>query len=202
MLAILMAATAVQQPRAEIAPLPPLVSTRLLLIPLGGAALLLIGIVWNRLWLLDFLHVTAGGLWTALDLITGFLIGPILRRMEPPARAAFMSRFMPRMLVIMPTLTTITMTAGFQLARKLGVLESGYPEHWWLVASFVIVGVMAVTAFGVLVPANVGVLLELRSPQPNGRRIGRLMSRYAYCTAVLGLMQLGTLIVMTRLATI
>ena len=85
------------------------------------------------------------------------------------------------------------MTAGWQLARKLDILGTPYPRHWWLVASFVIVAV--------LLPANVGVLLELRSEQPDGQRIGRLMSRYTVCTAIQGCMQVATLIVMTRIAT-
>jgi hypothetical protein len=101
----------------------------------------------------------------------------------------------------MPTLALTTMTAGWQLARKLGVLDTPYPRHWWLVASFVIVAVLALTAFAVLLPANVGVLLELRKEQPDGQRIQRLMSRYTACTAVQGCMQIATLVVMTRIAT-
>jgi hypothetical protein len=101
----------------------------------------------------------------------------------------------------MPTLALTTMTAGWQLARKLGVLETPYPRHWWLVASFVIVAILALTAFAVLLPANIGVLMELRKPQPDGQVIARLMSRYTACTAIQGCMQVATLIVMTHIAT-
>lgn len=179
----------------------PLVPTVLLAIPATALALLLVGIFTNSLWLLDFLHVAGGGMWTGIDLFMGFLVGPIMRRLDPPVRGAVMRRLMPKMMVVMPTLALTTMTAGWQLARKIGVLDLPYPRHWWLVASFVIVAVLALTAFAVLLPANVGVLLELRKEQPDGQRIQRLMSRYTACTAIQGCMQIATLIVMTRIAT-
>lgn len=179
----------------------PLIPTRLLAVPATAVVLLLAAIFSNRLWPLDFLHVSAGALWTGIDLFMGFLVGPVLRRLDPPVRGAVMRRLMPKMMVVMPTLALTTMTAGFQLARKAGFLAVPYPRHWWLVASFVIVAVLALTAFAVLLPANVGVLLELRKPQPDGQVIARLMSRYTACTAVQGCMQIATLVVMTRLAT-
>jgi hypothetical protein len=179
----------------------PLVPTRLLAIPATAVVLLLAAIFSNRLWALDFLHVAFGGLWTGIDLFMGFVVGPVLRRLDPPVRGAVMRRLMPKMMVVMPTLALTTMTAGWQLARKLGVIDTPYPRHWWLVASFVIVAILALTAFAVLLPANIGVLLELRKPQPDGQTIARLMSRYTVCTAVQGCMQVATLIVMTRIAT-
>jgi Domain of unknown function (DUF4149) len=179
----------------------PLVPSRLLAIPATAIVLLLAAIFSNRLWPLDFLHVAFGGLWTGIDLFMGFVVGPVLRRLEPPVRGAIMRRLMPKMMVVMPTLALTTMTAGWQLARKLGVLDTPYPRHWWLVVSFVIVAILALTAFAVLLPANLGVLLELRKPQPDGQAIARLMRRYTACTAVQGCMQVATLIVMTRIAT-
>jgi Domain of unknown function (DUF4149) len=179
----------------------PLTPTGLLAIPATALALLLAAIFSNELWPLDFLHVAGGGLWTGIDLFMGFVVGPIMRRLEPPVSGAVMRRLMPTMMVVMPTLALTTMTAGWELARKLGVLDTPYPRHWWLLASFVIVAILVMTAFAVLLPANVGVLMELRKEQPDGQRIQRLMSRYTACTAVQGCMQIATLIVMTRIAT-
>jgi hypothetical protein len=192
--------TSVAEPLAGARPAP-LIPTALLGIPATALALLLAAIFSNTLWPLDFLHVAGGGSWTGIDLFMGFVVGPIMRRLDPPVRGAVMRRLMPKMMVVMPTLALTTMTAGWQLARKLGVLATPYPRHWWLVASFVIVAVLALTAFAVLLPANVGVLLELRKEEPDGRRIQRLMSRYTACTAVQGCMQVATLVVMTRIAT-
>ena len=60
---------------------------------------------------------------------------------------------------------------------------------------------MAVIAIGILEPANLGVLFELRKPAPNGELIGRLMRRFIYTAGITGAMQVATLVIMTRLAT-
>jgi hypothetical protein len=140
-------------------------------------------------------------MWTTLDLFVGFVIGPyVIANMSLPARAEFVGRFMSAMALIMPTLVAMTLSSGFQLARHLGYLESTYPRHAWVVASFVLVGGMAVIAIGVIEPAILAVLFELRKPAPDGPLIGRLMRRFVYTSGLTGLMQVGTLIIMTRLA--
>ena len=156
----------------------------------------------NRLWALDFYHVVGGGLWTGVDLFVGFVVGPIIGRMSIPARVEFSTRFMPKMLLLMPTLVTMTLASGFQLARHAGNLQAGAPAHPWLVASYIVVGVMAVIAIGVLEPANLAVLFELKKPRPDGELIARLMRRFVYTAGITGLMQVATLVIMTRLATL
>jgi hypothetical protein len=107
---------------------------------------------------------------------------------------------MPKMLLIMPTIVTMTLASGFQLARKFGYLDTAYPRHGWVVASFIVVGIMAVIALAYLEPANVAVLFELRKPQPNGQIIEKLMKRFVYTAGITGVMQVATLVIMTRLA--
>jgi hypothetical protein len=155
----------------------------------------------NWLWALVFFHVVGGGLWTGIDLFVGFVIGPILGRLSIPSRAEFSARFMPMMVVIMPTLVLMTLASGFQLALGLGNLQSLSPNHGWLVASFVVVGVMATVALGVLEPANIAVLFEMKKPHPNGELIARLMRRFVYAAGITGAMQVATLVIMTRVAT-
>lgn len=167
-------------------------------------AIVLIGLVvaigTNNLWGLTFFHVAGGGLWTSLDLFLGLVLGPIMGSMSIPARVEFTTKFMPKMLLIMPTLVAMTLGAGFQLARHVGNLEATYPHHGWIVASMVIVGVMAVIALGLLEPANLAVLFELKKPHPNGERIGHLMEVFIYTAGITGLMQVATILIMTFLA--
>jgi hypothetical protein len=59
---------------------------------------------------------------------------------------------------------------------------------------------MAILALGLLEPANVAVLFELKKEQPNPEVIERLMKRFVYCAGVLGLMQVATLVIMTNIA--
>lgn len=167
----------------------------------GVLVVLIVAVAGNWLWALDFFHVAGGALWTSVDLFMGFVVGPIMGSLDIPARIAFTRRLMPKMLLIMPTLVLVTLTSGWQLARNLGDLAVSYPQHWWLVASFIVVGVMAIIAYTVLEPANIIVLLELRKPEPNGALIGRVMKRFIYTAGITGVMQVATLIIMTRIAT-
>jgi hypothetical protein len=110
------------------------------------------------------------------------------------------TRLMPKMVLIMPTVVTLTLAAGWQLGVHLGTVDSSYPLHGWLVASYIVVGCMAVIALGLLEPANIAVLTELKKPQPNPANIERLMKRFLYSAGVLGLLQVATLVIMTKVA--
>jgi hypothetical protein len=162
--------------------------------------LLIIAIAVNSLWPLTFFHVAGGAAWTIIDLFLGLVLGPMMGSMSIPARIEFTTRLMPKMVVIMPTVVTLTLAAGWQLATKTGTVLSSYPEHGWVVASFIVVGVMAVLALGLLEPANIAVLYELKKKRPNPEVIERLMKRFIYCAGVLGVMQIATLVIMTKLA--
>jgi hypothetical protein len=188
---------------ARVPPRPQVQVVPLKGLPIVAAAVLfvIIAIAGNWLWALTFCHVVGGGLWTAIDLFVGLIVGPILGRLSIPARAEFTARFMPKMVLIMPTLVVMTLAAGFQLALQLGNLAPSNPNHTWLVISYCVVGVMAVIALGVLEPANIAVLFEMRKPEPDGEVIARLMKRFIYTAGITGLLQVATLIIMTRVAT-
>ena len=183
------------RPKIQIVPLKGL--------PIAAAAALFVtlAIAGNWQWALVFCHVAGGGLWTGIDLFVGLVLGPILGRLSIAARAEFSARFMPKMVIIMPTVVMMTLATGFQIARKMGNLYATSPNHSWLIASFCVVGVMAVIALGILEPANIAVLFEMNKPVPNGELIGRLMKRFIYTAGITGLMQIATLIIMTRVAT-
>jgi hypothetical protein len=165
----------------------------------AALVLLVAGIAVNKLWPLEFLHVAAGAAWTIIDLFLGLVLGPIMGRMSIPARVEFTTRLMPKMLLIMPTVVTITLAAGWQLGNKLQTVVTSYPQHGWVVASFIVVGVMGVIALGLLEPANIAVLVELKKRRPNPAVIERLMKRFIYCAGILGAMQIATLVIMTKL---
>src|SRR4051812_35090379 len=185
----------------------PSVPERVQIVPLKGlpiVAIVLIGLIvaiaTDSRWALDFYHVAGGGAWTALDLFLGLILGPIIGRMSIPARIEFTKRFMPKMLLLIPTLVTMTLASGFQLARHLGFLYPDYPRHAWIVASFIVVGILAVIAIRLLQPANLGVLFELNKRQPDPAVIQKLMRRFIYTAGITGMMQVATLVIMTRIA--
>ncbi len=183
---------------------PPLefeiVPRRGLLIAGAAMVMLIIGIALNALWFLVFLHVAFGAAWTIIDLFLGLVLGPIMGRLSVPARIEFTTKLMPKMVLIMPTVVTVSLAAGWQLSTKLGTNLSANPMHGWIVASFVVVGVMAIIALGLLEPANIAVLFELKKPRPNPAVIERLMKRFIYSAGILGVMQVATLVIMTKIA--
>jgi hypothetical protein len=160
---------------------------------------LVVTVAVNAVWPLVFMHVAFGAAWTMIDLFVGLVIGPIMGRMSIPARIEFTTRFMPKMVVLMPIVVTATLVAGWQLATNLGFNLTSYPEHGWVVASFIVVGVMGILALGLLEPANIAVLIELKKRRPNPAVIEKLMKRFVYCAGVLGVMQIATLVIMTKL---
>jgi hypothetical protein len=107
---------------------------------------------------------------------------------------------MPKMVLIMPTVVTVTLAAGWQLGVYLGTVQSSHPLHGWIVASYIVVGFMAVIALGLLEPANIAVLVELKKPRPNPMVIERLMKRFIYTAGVTGVMQVATFVIMTKVA--
>jgi hypothetical protein len=164
-------------------------------------AALVVAIAADRYWPLEFLHVVFGSAWTVIDLFLGLVLGPVIGRMSIPARVELTTRLMPKLLLIMPTVVTVTLAAGWQLGHLLGTIDSSHPVHGWIVASYIVVGCMAVIALGLLEPANVAVLFELKKPHPNPAVIERLMKRFLYTAGVTGVMQVATFVIMTRVAT-
>ena len=155
----------------------------------------------DSLWFLNFVHVMAGVLWTGIDLFMGFVIGPVLRRVSPETRRTMMSGIIPRTLILMPTLSTITSTAGWFLAKRIGFLDLGYPEFWWVIAALTIVTILTVQGLGYLLPVNLRLYFEMQKPQPDGAKIGRWMKTYVRVVAVQGTMQVAIIVVMSKFAT-
>lgn len=120
-------------------------------------------------------------------------------RMSIPARVEFTTKLMPKMVLIMPTVVTVSLAAGWQLSTKLGTNLAANPSHGWVVVSFIVVGVMAIIALGLLEPANIAVLFELKKPRPNPAVIERLMKRFIYSAGILGAMQVATLAIMAKI---
>ncbi len=152
-------------------------------------------------WFLNFIHVFAGILWTGIDLFMGFVIGPIMRILDPASRRAMVTRLMPRMIFIMPTLAIVTTTAGWYLADWRGYFDLDYPEFGWVVAALVIVTILTLQGLGFLLPLNLRVYLEIRSETPDMDRVGRWMRYYVWCVASQGVLQIAIIVIMARFVT-
>jgi hypothetical protein len=149
-------------------------------------------------WFLNFVHVISGVLWTGIDLFMGFVMGPILRRVAPQVRREIIIRLVPKTLFLMPTLSIITGTAGWFLARDLGFLDVAWPQFAWVAAALALVVAMTILGVGYLLPTNLRVCIELRRPDPDFARISAMMRRFFLAVAVQGTMQVLTIVIMAR----
>ncbi len=135
----------------------------------AALGVMMFAIVSRNLWFLNWVHVFAGLLWTGIDLFMGFILGPILRQVDLPARRAILLRLIPRTLFLMPTLATITATSGWYLAQARGFTELPWPEYGWVAAALVLVTAMTVQGMGYLLPTNLRVCWELQKPRARCR---------------------------------
>lgn len=168
---------------------------------LAAIAVMIAAIVANNFWFLDFIHVFTGLLWTGIDLFMGFVLGPILRRVEVPVRREIVRRLVPRTLFLMPALAIIAGTTGWFLAVKLGYTALPWPDYGWVAAALVLVTLMTIQGLGFLAPVNVFVCLELQKLNPDMKKISIWMRRYFYAVALQGMMQIAIIVVMTRFRT-
>jgi hypothetical protein len=137
-------------------------------------------------------------LWTGIDLFMGFILGPILRRVDLPARREIAWRLTPRTLFLMPTLSIISGTTGWFLAVELGYAAIDWPAYGWVAAALTLFVLMTILGLGFLTPVNVLMCLELQRKEPDLLRISTWMRRYFYAVATQGAMQVAIIIVMTR----
>lgn len=164
-------------------------------------AALVVALESDPVWVLLYVHVFTAILWTGTDIFMGFILGPIMRRMDLETRRAVVIRLMPRMLFYMPVMAGVTGTAGFYLADRLQFLDLPYPERYWLLAAFVIVVIMTVQGYAILLPTNLRVYFEMRKEHPDGEKIKRLMSLYTRVVASQALMQFGIIFIMVKFRT-
>jgi len=168
---------------------------------LAALAAMVAVILGSSLWLLNFVHVMAGVLWTGIDLFMGFVIGPILRHVSFETRRSMIAGIMPRTLILMPTLSIITSTAGWFLAARLGFLDLGYPEFWWVIAALAIVTVLTIQGLGYLLPTNLKLYFEILKDRPDQDKIKGWMRTYVRVVALQGCLQVAIVVVMARFAT-
>jgi uncharacterized membrane protein len=183
------------------APLPPLIRPQYIAYVAIAFAVMVWAIVSQNLWFLNFVHVFCGLLWTGIDLFMGFVLGPILRTLDFPARRAIALRLTPRTMYLMPTLAIITGTTGWFLADMRGYTSLDWPHYGWVAAALALVIAMTVQGLGFLLPTNVRVCLELREDNPDVAKIGGLMKRYFLMTAAQGTMQIAIVVIMAKFVT-
>lgn len=180
---------------------PPTISLRSniwIVIPISA---LILAIVTANLLLLNYVHVFTSILWTGTDIFMAFLLGPILRNVSLSTRKEVISLLMPKMVFYMPTVASVTTTAGYFLASKMGLITLESPVVYWIITVLIIVTVMLIQGLGILLPTNIRVYHELRKNEPNMTKIQKLMCRYVKVVATQALLQFVIIFIMANFAT-
>ena len=159
---------------------------------------MIVAIIRHDTFLLNWIHVLSGALWTGADLFMGFILGPALRMMDMRARTALIAYFVPRTLLYFPMVSLTAGTTGWFLADWLGFTTSASPMYHLTVISLVLVAVMTVMGLGFLLPNSLRIWSELRQPEPNRERIVRINGINIWLAGTQGLLQIAIIIVMAK----
>ena len=154
----------------------------------------------NNLYVLNLTHVLSGALWTGADLFLGFILGPVMRRLDPTQRKAVIASLVPRTLLYMPALAFTTGTAGWFLATWQGLLLPDNPLRPWVFVALAIITLLVVQGLGVLLPNNLRIYRELQLAQPDIARIVRLNRINLTLSGIQGAFQVLIILVMAHLA--
>lgn len=167
---------------------------------LGLPLIMFIAIFIHSLFWLNFSHVMSGVLWTGADIFMGFFIGPILRKLGPQERRAFINWLVPKTMIYLPVLAFTTGTAGWIMASWLRMMTPGNPDRPWVIGALVVITILALTGFGFLLPNSIRTYLELQKPRPNIEKVFRLNRRNNSFAGVQGLFQVIIIYIMAHLA--
>jgi hypothetical protein len=165
-----------------------------LFVPIVALVLVL---AYGNLLALNYLHVLTGGTWTGIDLFMGVVMSRILKGLEPQARTQVIKKLVPLMLFLMPALATVAITSGINLASRMGMLTLASPM---IVAAVVIVVILSVQGFGILMPTEIRIFLELRKKTPNRDKIIKWGMRNVKLAGSQGVFQVALIFVMANLA--
>jgi len=160
---------------------------------------LVVALMTSNKVLLDCTHVICGGTWTGIDLFMGLVMSRVIRGLDPEARAEVVKKLVPIMLFLMPALASVAITAGIYLAQWEGLLDLQTPL---IRTAIVIVLVLTVQGFGVIMPTEIRIFLELMKPTPDKDKIVRLGIRNFKVSGSQAIFQIALIYVMANLAII
>ena len=152
-------------------------------------------------WFLNFVHVICGVLWDRHRPVHGLRDRPDPAQSRPVRAPEIIVRLVPRTLFLMPTLSIITGTTGWFLAKDLGLLDVPWPQFGWVAAALALVVLMTIQGTGYLLPTNLWVCVQLRRPDPDVAKINRVMANFFFVVGLQGVMQVLTIVIMARFVT-
>lgn len=164
----------------------------------GFPIVMIAALITSSFFWLNWIHVLSGSLWTGADLFMGFMLGPVMRHLQPPQRAAVISYLVPRTMLYFPMVALTTSTAGWIMAAHLGFLAPSSPNFGWAIGALIIVTLLTIQGLGIFLPNSIRMWVELRKPQPDVTKIGRLARVNFSLAGLQAVFQVAIIIIMSR----
>ena len=158
---------------------------------------LVFALLYGKILILDYVHVLTGGTWTGVDLFMGIVMVRVMGGLEPSARVQLVRRMVPIMLFFMPAIASVAITSGIFLVQWEGLFILQSP---WIIISGVLVGILTVQGFGILLPNELRIFLELRKQKPDTQKIIKLGMRNFKIAGSQTIFQFIIIFVMARLS--
>jgi hypothetical protein len=157
---------------------------------------LIVALLSGSLLLLNYVHVLTGATWTGIDLFMGLVMSRVMRGLSPQSRAEIIKKLVPMMLFFMPALASVAVTAGIYLTGHMGISFFSTP----IIIAIIVVIILSVQGFGLILPNEVRVLLELRKANPDTEKVVKLGMRNIYFAGSQAIFQIAIIFVMAYLA--
>jgi uncharacterized membrane protein len=159
---------------------------------------MLLALILQSVYLLNWVHVLSGVLWTGADLFMGFIVGPVLRSLDMRARTAVIAYLVPRTLLYFPVVALTAGTAGWYLSGWLGYRNPASPLYGWAMLSLALVFIMSIVGLCFLLPNNLRIWNELHRPVPDRERIVRVNRINVWLSGGQGVMQVAMILIMAH----
>jgi uncharacterized membrane protein len=159
---------------------------------------MIVALAQHNLYLLNWIHVLCGVLWTGADLFMGFILGPVLQSLDIRSRTAVISYLVPRTLLYFPMVSLTTGMTGWFLASWFGFAGAASPSHSLVVISLVLVTIMTILGLGFLLPNSLRIWCELRQPEPDRDRIVRINRINIRLAGAQGVLQVAIILAMAH----
>jgi hypothetical protein len=161
---------------------------------------MIVALATHNFFLLNWIHVLAGALWTGADIFMGFIFGPVMRRLDVAHRTAVITYLVPKTLLYFPAVSLTTSTGGWYLASWLGWTNAGNAQFPWILGALILVSLMTIQGLGIFLPNSLRIWFELRKPAPNRDLIVGLNRINIWVAGTQGVMQVAIIVVMSHFA--
>jgi hypothetical protein len=159
---------------------------------------LIIALLSNSFYLLNYVHVISGGTWTGFDLFMGLVLSRVLRSLDVKNRVEVAKRLTPTTFFIMPSLASVAITSGIYIAQRLGFFNLTSPL---IIFTGIVVIILTAQGFGIFMPNGLRIFVELSKDKPDTEKIARLNMQNIRLAGSQAFFQIIIILIMAKFAT-